>query len=165
MDAWADYAESMGRLSRTVAWTEIAFPDLRLETPAAIGTETSAVSIDGLVISFPVHVVGFTTRGKGAVAGASFFLEPAFPTHRAAARGFSGVRAFGLHAFGAVLEGGGIVATDGSGAFAGGGPAIGDATGMIALVGRRYFVEGADRWDFTLELTMPGGTLVGLIGG
>jgi hypothetical protein len=121
----SDYAESLRRLARTIAWTEIAFPDLRLETPAAIGSETTALSIDGLVISFPMHIVGFTTRGKGSVAGASFFLEPAFPTHRAAARGLSGVRVFGLHDFGAVLEGGGIIATDAAGAFAGGGPAIG----------------------------------------
>jgi len=41
-------------------------------------------------------------------------------------RGLAGLRAFGAVGVGAlVIEGGGIGATDGSGAFVGGGPALG----------------------------------------
>jgi hypothetical protein len=166
VDGWAEYAQAMGELARLMAWFEIAFPDLRLQAPAGLGDEVAAIGFDALVVSFPVHVVGTRPkRGRGAVGG-SLFVEPAFPTNRLAARGLLGARAYGLHSgFGGVLEGGGIAATDGSGAFVGGGPAFGDYSGMMSLVARRYFVFGDDRWDFTLELTITSGTLAILVGG
>lgn len=160
MDAWRDYGDAMAELGKKITWVEIAFPDLRLQTPARIGD-----GIDALVLSWPVHLVGFTTGRTDSAAGGSLFVEPAFPTNHLAARGLSGVRVWGAHAgFAAVLEGGGVAGTDGSGAFAGAGPAIGDRTGLIALVVRRYFVLGADRWDFTLDIR-PSVTLAELLGG
>jgi hypothetical protein len=93
-------------------------------------------------------------------------VEPAFPTNHIAARGLGGVRVWGALQFGLVLvlEGGGVAGTDGHGAFAGGGPALGDRTGLIALVVRRYFILGADRWDFALDIR-PTTTLSDLLGG
>jgi hypothetical protein len=152
----------MQRLSRIIAWTEIAFPDLRLEVPVH-GGDTDG--IDALVFSWPVHLVGITTGRKDS-AGASLFLEPAFSTNHLPVRGLGGVRVWGASRVGLafVLEGGGIAGTDGHGAFAGAGPALGDRTGLIALVVRRYFILGADRWDFALDIR-PSWTLADLIGG
>jgi hypothetical protein len=162
-DLWLDVGKSMDRIGRAFAWAELAFPDLRLQTPTRIGD-----GADALVLSWPVHVVGFMTRHGQLGAGGSLFVEPAFPTDHRAARALGGVRFWGAHrstGIAAVLEGGGLVATDGHGAFAGGGPAIGDLSAVIALVARRYFVAGADRWDFTLEFSMPAYTLAELLGG
>jgi hypothetical protein len=159
---WLDNGASFEGIKRFFAWTELAFPDLRLQTPVHVGD-----GVDALVFSWPVHLVGFVTRGRGA-AGASLFVEPALPTNHFAVRGLSGVRAWGAErrtGFGAVLEGGGVAATDGFGAFAGGGPAFGEPSALFALVNRRYFLVGADRWDFTLELSMPLYTLAALLGG
>jgi hypothetical protein len=149
MDVWRDYGESMQSLARTIRWIEVGFPDLRIQKPAAVN------DVDALVFSFPVHIVGAGTSGRYSFVAGSLFLEPAFPTNHAAARGLAGIRVVGLANFGAVLEGGGIVATDGSGAFVGGGPALGDWTGTISIVARRYFVVGEDRWDFALDVTLP----------
>ena len=162
-EMWMDVGRAMEDLTRGFAWVELAFPDLRLQTPARVGR-----GVDALVLSWPVHVVGVSTRTGRAGAGATFFVEPAFPTDHFAARGLGGVRLWGADAstgLAAVLEGGGVVGTDGHGAFAGGGPAIGDLSAVVALVGRRYFMLGADRWDFTLEVTMPFYTLAELLGG
>lgn len=160
MDAWRDYGNAMEELGRKIAWVELAFPDPRLQTPVRVGD-----GIDALVLSWPVHLVGSTRSRKESAVGWSMFVEPAFPTNHLAARGLCGLRVFGAHAgFAAVFEGGGVAGTDGSGAFAGAGPAIGDATGLIALVVRRYFILGADRWDFTLDIR-PAWTLAQLLGG
>jgi len=161
-EMWMEVGRAMEDLTRAFAWVELAFPDLRLQTPARVGD-----GVDALVLSWPVHVVGVSTRAGRSGAGATFFVEPAFPTDHLAARGLGGVRLWGADAgtgLAAVLEGGGMAGTDGHGAFAGGGPAIGDLRAVVALVGRRYFVLGADRWDFTLELTMPYLTLAELLG-
>jgi len=160
MDVWRDYSRGMGELARLIAWTELAFPDLRLQTPASVGD-----GIDALVFSWPVHLIGIT-NGRKESTGGTLFVEPAFPTNRFAARGLGGVRVWGASQFGLalVLEGGGVAGTDGHGAFAGGGPALGDRTGLIALVVRRYFILGADRWDFALDIR-PTTTLSDLLGG
>jgi hypothetical protein len=161
-DVWMDYGRAMERIARAFAWMELAFPDLRVQTPANVG------HVDALVLSWPAHVVGLTARQRRSAAGGTVFVEPAFPTDHWAARGLAGVRVWAAErssGLGVVVEGGGLLATDGSGAFAGGGPAIGHSSGLLALVGRRYFVLGADRWDFTLELTMPMYSLVELVGG
>jgi hypothetical protein len=159
MHAWAGYAQSMGELARLIAWTEIAFPDLRLQTSARVD------SVDALVFSWPVHLGGIR-KGRKASAGGTLFVEPAFPTNHLAARGLGGVRVWGATQFGLVLvlEGGGVAATDGHGAFAGGGAGIGDPTGLMVLVVRRYFILGDDRWDFAIDIR-PTTTLADLLGG
>jgi hypothetical protein len=161
-EMWMGVGRAMERITRAFAWAEMAIPDLRLQTPARVGD-----GVDALVLSWPVHLVGVATREHRTGAGATLFVEPAFPTNHWAARGLGGVRLWGAESrtgLAAVLEGGGIVATDGYGAFAGGGPAVGDVSGILALVARRSFVLGRpDRWDFTLELTMPLYTLGALL--
>ncbi|HEX6274864.1 MAG TPA: hypothetical protein VFZ53_17600 [Polyangiaceae bacterium] len=162
-DMWQEAGKNMENIVRAVAWAELAFPDLRLQTPARVGD-----GVDALVLSWPVHVVGLMTRSGQQGAGGSLFLEPAFPTDHRAVRALAGARLWGADrrtGLAVVLEGGGLVATDGHGAFAGGGPAIGDLSAVVALVARRYFVSGAERWDFTLELSIPAYDLVELLGG
>ena len=140
-------------LSYFTGFFEIVIPDVRLQTPSRVD-----LGIDSVVLSWPVHVIGVTTQGSSR-AGATLFIEPAFPTNSSAVRGLAGLRTFGVYEkFGAVVEGGGVFATDGSGGFVGAGPAFG-ANGMIALVARRYFVLHNERWDFTLDLTVPDVTL------
>ena len=159
-DGWREYGLAMQRVGRAIAWMEIAFPDLRLQMPVH-GGDTDG--FDALVFSWPVHLVGIQTGRKDS-AGASFFVEPAFPTNPFAVRGLGGVRVWGASRIGLafVLEGGGLAGTDGHGAFAGGGPAIGDRTGLLALVVRRYFILGDDRWDFALDVR-PNWTLADLM--
>lgn len=150
-EMWAEAGRAADDLGEKLTWVEIAFPDLRLQTPARLGDD-----VDALVVSWPVYVASLGAGPNTAWRGAGLFVEPQFPTHAWAVRGLAGVRAFGLfHGFGAALEAGGLLGTDGSGAFAGGGPAIGDASGMITALARRTFVGGAGRWDFTLELSIP----------
>jgi hypothetical protein len=143
----------------TVALVEVLFPDMRLQAPAPLGS-----GINSLVLSWPVHVVGVTTRTFPSRAGASLFVEPAISTNNVALRGLAGVRAFGVYErfLGAAVEGGGVVGLDGSGGFVGGGPAVG-WRGILALVARRYFIPGDPRWDFTFELSVPDVTLLDIL--
>ncbi len=142
------------RTTYAVGVLEMIFPDFRLQYPANLS------DVDSLVISWPVHVLGMRTLGWPSRVGASLFVEPALPTNHTAFRGLGGLRAFAVHyGVGVVAEGGGILASDGSGAFVGAGPAVGGGNGVLALVGRRYFVGGEDRWDFTLDFMVPAVTL------
>jgi hypothetical protein len=120
--------------------------------------------IDALVVSWPSHVVT-TVRGPyQSLVGASLFVEPQLPTNAMVLRGLAGFRVFGASGgFGAVLEGGGLIAADGSGLFAGGGPAIGNGLAIVSVVARRYFVAGEDRYDFTIDLTLPLWPLVNVL--
>ena len=145
-----------------LSFIEMVNPDLRLQTPARVGD-----GIDALVVSWPVHLTGLA-MGNDDWAGATLFVEPALPTNHLAFRGLSGVRIWGAERhtnLALVLEGGGLLATDGHGAFAGGGPAYGGAGFLIALVARRYFVVGDDRWDFSIDVTLPGYSLGEILGG
>jgi hypothetical protein len=146
--------------SKMFAVLEMLFPDLRLQTPARIGD-----GVNALVVAWPVHVLSMVRGSHRSALGASLFVEPQLPTNDVAPRGLVGVRVFGVSGgFGAVLEAGGLLGTDGSGLFAGAGPAIGTPLGMLSAVARRYVVTDADRYDFSIDLTLPLRPLLDVLG-
>ena len=161
----ANYGEALAaafsQLGDTMAWIELAVPDLRLQTPGRV-----ADGVEALVVSWPIALLSWTTGSRRSDAGLVVFVEPQFPTNELSIRGLAGVRAFGaIYGLAAIAEAGAMAASDSSGAFAGAGPAIGDRHGMIAAVGRRYFaVVGPARWDFTIELSLPTRPLFALLG-
>jgi hypothetical protein len=157
-DTSDDDARRQHRFTYVIGILEVLIPDLRLETPARISD-----GVDSVAISFPVHLAGLRTLNWPWSAGGSVFIEPAIPASQKAVRGLAGLRVFGAVSVAALaLEGGAIGATDGSGAFVGGGPALGGpGAAVLVLVGRRYFVSGEDRWDFTLDFVVFDMTLLG----
>lgn len=146
------------------ALVEVALPDVRLELneqrPSA-------------VLSWPAHLrlwdaggIRYTPHTTLAAPRAELtaFLEPQLAFGEPwALRGLAGARVFGglpLQAglVGALLEGGGLVGSDGHGGFVGGGIAIGTVFDrnfpMVALVARRTWTTTGPRVDVSLDVVL-----------
>lgn len=133
---------------------EPLFPDLRLEL--ATGTAY-------LVLSLPVHVLIYHEhllfRDK---ARYSLFAEPQWRPAGSEWRGVAGIRVT-QPVYGAVavlVDGAGLVGTDGHGGLAGLGAGLFEAgllggTGFLALVWRHAVTTTGDRNDFSLDLAYP----------
>jgi hypothetical protein len=147
------------------ALIEIAIPDVRFE---------QAGPLDAWVLSWPAHLrlvdAGGVRQTEHTTLAApraelTLFLEPQIALQSTTGhRGLGGLRGFGglpvgASLLGLIAEAGGLVGTDGHGAFAGGGVAFGMLFDRnfpyLAFVARHIWAGPQRRVDFALDVVMP----------
>ncbi|MGA9520272.1 MAG: hypothetical protein WBV82_02340 [Myxococcaceae bacterium] len=147
------------------AGIEVLIPDLRYELSSRP---------DAWVLSWPVHLRLVDSGGirqtehttlAAPRAELTAFLEPQIALHETTAyRGLTGLRGFGglpvgAALFGLVAEGGGLIGTDGTGGFVGGGLAFAMLFDhnfpYIAVVARHAWTTQGTRVDFAVDVVLP----------
>jgi hypothetical protein len=148
------------------ALVEVAIPDVRLEVSEARGQNP--------VLSWPVHLRLFETGGirqtehttlAAPRLESTLFLEPQLALGDALQyRGILGARLMGGLPIGSalaglLLEGGGLLGTDGHGGFVGGGLCFALLFDRnfpyVAVVARRTWTAAEARVDFALDFVLP----------